>query len=60
MIYIPPTIDAKKCIGCNKCVEICPTKTLEMKDGKAVVAHPENCVECHACESVCPSGAIIF
>src|SRR3989338_2657566 len=27
-----------KCDGCGKCVEVCPTKTLELKDSKASVS----------------------
>ena len=34
---VTTVIDRDKCIGCGECVRVCPSQTLEMKDGKAVV-----------------------
>ena len=41
----------------GKCLDICPTGAIEMKDGKAVVI-PENCADCGACIEICPNEAI--
>ncbi len=53
-------IDIKKCDGCSKCIEQCPTKTIEMKDNKAVVSkdHLIDCHLCNACVDSCPKEAI--
>ncbi|MBU0627805.1 MAG: DNA-directed RNA polymerase subunit D [Nanoarchaeota archaeon] len=53
-------IDLKKCDGCGKCIEQCPTKTLEIKDNKVVVSkdHLMDCHLCNACIESCPKDAI--
>lgn len=53
-------VDLKKCDGCGKCVEQCPTKTIEIKDNKAAVSkdHLMDCHLCNACVDSCPSEAI--
>lgn len=53
-------IELKKCDGCGKCVEQCPTKTLEIKDGKAIVSkdHLLDCHLCNACVEACPLDAM--
>ncbi len=55
---MPPVVDLKKCKGAGTCAEVCPTNVLEIKDGKSVVARPEDCIECRACEASCPHAAI--
>lgn len=44
------------CIGCAKCIPVCPFGALEMKNKKAVVN--EKCTLCGACVEVCPVNAI--
>lgn len=53
-------VDIKKCDGCGKCIEQCPTKTIEIKDNKAIVSkdHLLNCHLCNACVDSCPKEAI--
>ena len=53
-----PKIDKSKCIGCGACVNVCPVKVYELKNGKAHPSFPEKCIGCKACESVCPVKAI--
>jgi indolepyruvate ferredoxin oxidoreductase alpha subunit len=50
-------VDAKKCIGCRKCIrEIgCPALSF---DGKTVKADPAQCTGCGLCRQLCPVGAI--
>ncbi|MBW2988870.1 DNA-directed RNA polymerase subunit D [Candidatus Woesearchaeota archaeon] len=55
-------IDDKKCDGCGKCVEQCPTKAIEIKDNKTSTSK-EHLLECHlcrACVDSCPKGAIMI
>lgn len=42
-------VDAKKCIGCRLCVNICPTNAISMINGKAVI-DTEKCINCGICE----------
>ncbi len=53
-----PTIDPKRCTGCHRCVDVCPTQALAQVAGKAFLAYPERCTYCTACEDVCPEDAI--
>ncbi|HET9220115.1 MAG TPA: NAD(P)-binding domain-containing protein [Terriglobia bacterium] len=54
-----PVINAVLCIGCGSCVDSCPeTGTLELVNGKAILAHPERCTGHAKCADVCPTSAI--
>lgn len=57
---MPPIIDKKKCIKCNKCASICPLDVygLVKKGETPVVRFPEECWHCRACVMDCPVGAI--
>lgn len=46
------------CKGCRICVEYCPKKVFEMKEGKAVAVRPEDCILCGLCQLRCPDFAI--
>ena len=57
-------VDADKCIGCNLCIDPCPTDAIEMIDGFAVI-DVDKCTACGICEDGdndkfkgCPTGAI--
>lgn len=49
-------VDADKCIGCSKCVRICPTENIFMADNKAV--GKDKCTVCYRCVNACPKQAI--
>ena len=54
-----PVINAMLCIGCGSCVDSCPeTGTLELANGKAILAHAERCTGHAKCAEVCPTSAI--
>ena len=47
------------CKGCRICVAFCPKNVLELdRDGKVVVARPDDCIWCGDCEIRCPDLAI--
>jgi nitroreductase/Pyruvate/2-oxoacid:ferredoxin oxidoreductase delta subunit len=50
-------IDAAQCVGCEACLQVCPSETLAMVDGKAVVTGHES-LGCGHCAAVCPTEAI--
>lgn len=51
-------LNAEKCTGCRRCMEVCPHGVFEMSDGRARLADRGACIECGACERNCVSGAI--
>jgi len=52
-------IDAQ-CIGCGKCVTICPLNVFEIKDKKAVVINEKDCIHCNLCQKQCQERAILI
>ncbi|MDE6280526.1 MAG: EFR1 family ferrodoxin [Oscillospiraceae bacterium] len=51
-------IDAEKCIGCGKCVQLCPMKNISL-DAEENHAKPGNqCTMCYRCANRCPTQAI--
>ena len=65
MADAPILIDAKKCVGCGKCVKGCGFGALALKEapganklGKLAEVDPSACKACYACVSACPFKAI--
>ena len=52
------SLDASLCIGCGRCLEVCPQLVFQLQDGKAVLADRDRCMECGACAGNCPAGAL--
>lgn len=52
-----PLIKHPKCIGCGKCVKICPAKTIKLNRKKAYITY-KNCINCYCCSEICPYKAI--
>lgn len=50
--------DTEKCVGCDKCVFICPYKAIEAEPFATPKILYENCMGCGACALVCPHSAI--
>ena len=46
-----------KCVGCGKCVEICPQHAIDLRNGKSVIDW-EKCNKCLKCAGVCLTGGI--
>ena len=51
------SIDEDSCIGCSRCMKICPTEALRVRDGKALLI-PDRCIDCGNCFKVCPTRSI--
>lgn len=50
-------IDIEKCLGCGRCIAICPVSRFILQDDKAVVSGTK-CIACGHCEATCPNKAI--
>lgn len=55
--------NAEKCVGCGKCMKICPVNAIEMTEEngrrKARVV-PERCIGCGVCVKNCPTHALML
>jgi ferredoxin len=52
-----PILNEALCVGCDRCVEICPPKALS-SEGKRLAFDYGKCIRCFCCQEVCPEGAI--
>lgn len=50
-------IDESKCVGCGRCVKVCPQQALSLVDNKSHV-DVSKCIGCFECITVCPEKAI--
>ena len=50
--------DTDKCVGCDKCVFICPYKAIEAEPFATPKILYDSCMGCGACALVCPHSAI--
>jgi|GEM_PF-821819 len=50
-------IDQSKCVGCQKCIEACPSSAIKIVN-KKVEINQVKCRECGICSRVCPENAI--
>ena len=48
-----------KCIGCGKCIEICPNGIHTIEEGKHVIDRSK-CVSCGKCAENCFAGALVM
>ncbi|HEY5855528.1 MAG TPA: ferredoxin family protein [Aldersonia sp.] len=50
---------ADACIGCDKCVDVCPTNVFDRTaSGIPVIARQSDCQTCFMCEAYCPVDAL--
>lgn len=54
-----PVQDQSRCAHCEKCLEICPARAMEMRGGRIRFDY-DACIRCYCCQEVCPADAISF
>ena len=52
------SLDAERCIGCGRCIEVCPHAVLALHAGRARIVDKDACMECGACASNCPVSVL--
>lgn len=52
-----PKLNAKMCVGCGICRDICPAKAIEIKNKKAKIDRGA-CIRCFCCQEFCPKSAM--
>lgn len=52
-----PVVESVRCIGCGKCVTICPARAVILAGGCALIDH-RKCIRCYCCHEMCSEGAI--
>ncbi|GAA0734396.1 DUF362 domain-containing protein [Clostridium oceanicum] len=58
-----PVVIKDKCIGCERCLNVCPEKPkvikmVKYKDKYIPKWDMKNCIRCFCCQELCPKGAI--
>jgi pyruvate formate lyase activating enzyme len=48
---------AKACVGCGRCMQICPVKAIRKDERFGYVTDPGLCIQCGACMAVCSFNA---
>lgn len=53
-------IDSTKCIGCLKCVSVCPFNVLDIENKRPKANEEKPCIKCLHCAAACPQNAVYF
>lgn len=51
-------LDREACIGCGRCLEVCPHGVFELTERKSRIVDLDACMECGACARNCPVNAL--
>ncbi len=51
-------LDAAKCVGCGRCVEVCPHRVFVVEAHTSRIVERDACMECGACARNCPVDAL--
>lgn len=57
MFYHALQIDTDRCIGCSRCMKVCPTEAIRIFGGHASIQE-HRCIDCGRCHEVCPAQAV--
>jgi NAD-dependent dihydropyrimidine dehydrogenase PreA subunit len=51
-------LNMDKCIGCGRCLEVCPHQVFKADGNKVGIQNRDRCMECGACARNCPVQAV--
>ena len=51
-------LDRDACVGCGRCLEVCPHGVFALAEGNALIVERDACMECGACARNCPANAL--
>ncbi len=54
------SINDDRCVGCDACVDVCPTDVLELVSNKSRVIRFDDCIGCEQCAMACPTAALVM
>ncbi len=57
--YLTHHILGSKCVGCEKCLDVCPLDAIEGEEDYIHVIDQFECDSCGKCVKVCDYGAIV-
>ena len=60
---MPLTFDDAKCVGCNRCMNVCQVDIMLPNPNRGahpIVEYPGECYYCGSCVMACPNGAIFL
>jgi len=57
LIKMRPYVLHDKCIRCEACVKVCPSKVIRF-EGQRITFDYSGCIACFCCQEVCPKAAI--
>ena len=52
------SLSPERCIGCGRCLEVCPHNVFDLGSGHAELRERDACMECGACARNCQAEAI--
>lgn len=55
-----PTVLAQDCIRCRRCIDACPSGTLQLGEDGLPQVTGQGCIKCRACARACPTNAVDF
>jgi thioredoxin reductase/ferredoxin len=54
------SLNDDRCIGCEACIDVCPTEVLDLVNHKVQISRFEDCVQCEQCANSCPTMALVM
>jgi Fe-S-cluster-containing hydrogenase component 2 len=51
-------VKEEKCIGCGRCISVCPFNAIKMDNEKAIILE-DMCRGCMRCAPACPTNSIV-